>query len=187
MTVNQLIEDLPLLNPGDQIRWSEYRTPLSKELDIDTHPRNGPLFVTLNYTRWHNERDLNIYRRAIELWVHKGERLHYDDLPEELKTHKNRKAFADRYKVVDGEGKSHTVVAHIAKDGHYFIKPDLDQVRSLSCREVARIQSFPDDYFFEGSMGSIFRQIGNAVPPLMAQRIADGIRIRLNQDTIEIP
>jgi DNA (cytosine-5)-methyltransferase 1 len=144
------------------------------------HLRNGVEFVTQHITRPHNDNDLKIYRKAIEAWTEKGERMKYDSLPAEMQTHKNTASFLDRYKVVDGGGLSHTMVAHIAKDGHYYIFPDLDQVRSISVREAARIQSFPDDYYFEGGRSAAFKQIGNAVPPLMAEAIARTIQKLLN-------
>ena len=78
--------------------------------------------------------------------------------------------------MVDLNGKCHTVVAHIAKDGHYYIYPSTETIRSISIREAARIQSFPDDFFFEGSRSAIFKQIGNAVPPLMGYAIAKAIK-----------
>jgi len=142
--------------------------------------RNGIDVLTQHVTRPHTEQDKEIYRIVVEKWERERERerLNYNDLPETLKTHENRDAFLDRFKVVaDNMPYSQTVVAHIAKDGHYYIHPDIEQNRSISVREAARLQSFPDDYYFEGikegqNRTAAFKQIGNAVPPLMVEKIA---------------
>lgn len=172
---SDLFADLPALKPGSEEKIMQYKTGLTNYLER-FEIRNGVEFVTQHITRPHNKRDLSIYKIALQKWLNDGERLKYPDLPENLKTHNNQKSFLDRFKVVNPDGCSHTVVAHISKDGHYYIYPDLNQIRSLSIREAARIQSFPDDYYFEGGRSAAFRQIGNAVPPLMAKSIADSIK-----------
>ncbi len=139
--------------------------------------------LTLHQSRQHNERDIMIYKMAIELWNNGQQRLNYNELPDELKTHRNRTSFLDRYKVVGGDLDScHTILAHLSKDGHYFIHPDIDQHRSITVREAARIQSFPDNYFFEGARSAQFVQVGNAVPPLMAKAIGTEISKLLCKD-----
>lgn len=173
-SVKDILLDLPFLNPGDNEPISFYSKENNSYLK-NAFIREESEFVTQHITRQHNQRDLKIYKIAIEKWLNEKKRLNYPDLPNELKTHKNESSFIDRFKVVNVNGFSHTVLAHIAKDGHYYIYPSLEQIRSLSVREVARIQSFPDNYYFEGGRTAAFKQIGNAVPPLMAYEIAKKI------------
>lgn len=168
--VNDIFTDLHPLQAGESN--NRYITKPTKYLKW-SGIRDENDVLTWHVARPNIERDREIYRNVIHAWDTEKKRMKYTDLPEELCTHKNRTAFLDRFKVVAGDlPVSHTLVAHISKDGHYFIHPDYKQARSISVREAARIQSFPDNYYFEGSRTAAFVQIGNAVPPLMASGIA---------------
>jgi len=178
--VSDLLNDLPSLKPGEGKNVMDYDGPPNDYLK-DSGIRDDWNILTHHIARPHNKRDIMIYKKAINAWRKASERLKYTDLPKELQTHKNKKSFLDRFKVVaDNKQQSHTIVAHIAKDGHYYIHPDFRQSRSLTVREAARIQSFPDDYYFEGPRTARYRQVGNAVPPLLAQGIAQKIGEMLN-------
>ena len=180
-TVNDLLNDLPSIKPGE--KGEKYKTDIISDYMKKNDLRTEKDVLTLHVSRPNKERDIEIYKRVIKLWNDGHKRLNYNDLPDELKTHKNRKAFLDRFKVVEGDEKyCHTMLAHISKDGHYFIHPDIKQHRSITVREAARIQSFPDNYYFEGPRTAQFVQIGNAVPPIMAKGIALGIIKELEKE-----
>lgn len=184
--VGSIFSDLPILKAGQGTeKYTDYAGKTNYWLET-AGIRNGLNILTQHVTRPHTKQDKNIYRIAVRKWNKRKERLDYNDLPEKLKTHHNRHSFFDRFKVVASDlPYSHTLVAHIAKDGHYYIHPDIKQNRSISVREAARLQSFPDDYYFEGikkdqTRTAAFKQIGNAVPPLMAASVAHQIRKLIN-------
>jgi DNA (cytosine-5)-methyltransferase 1 len=150
-----------------------FLSPLSSQLDD----------VLLNHqARSHMKEDLERYAwwAAEAKKTGKSPTLH-DNVPKALlPKHQNvhddsPMVFADRFKVQLADKPSGTVTSHISKDGHYYIHYDPAQARSFSVREAARIQTFPDDYFFMGNRTQQYHQVGNAVPPYLAYQI--GIRI----------
>jgi DNA (cytosine-5)-methyltransferase 1 len=136
--------------------------------------------VTNHSARSHMTTDLHRYLFAASFAKVKGRTPFLGDFPEALlPEHLNveesleTKKFKDRFRVQLGDRPATTVVAHISKDGHYFIHYDPSQCRSLTVREAARLQTFPDNYHFEGGRTEQYRQVGNAVPPLLARQIAE--------------
>jgi len=182
-TVNEMLGGLPTLSAGSSATPFDIHVKGKVKAALEaTNVLNEDVPVTQHNARPNNANDLEIYRRVVDLWNREHKRLSYDTLPKQLQTHANRKTFKDRFKVVaSDEQVCHTVVAHIHKDGHYYIHPDIKQNRSVSVREAARLQTFPDSYYFESSSkkpgrAAPYRQIGNAVPVMFAKKIAEAMR-----------
>ena len=186
--VGELFCDLPPIKAGEgvitPVETAHYTGKYlfsSKIKEYDKEP------VTFHQARPNTAQDLEIYRIVVDTWNKSKTRIAYTDLPERLRTHNNTKSFLDRFKVVAGNLTcAQTVVAHISRDGHYFIHPDIRQNRSLTPREAARIQTFPDNYYFESVTGKpsrtlAYKQIGNAVPVCLAYSIADALLVQFTE------
>lgn len=182
--LKDLFSDLPERKSGEGKLCEpiEYTKPLSEMRYLEESKIRGTLNFTIQHiARSNNANDREIYKIALDKFLlHNGERLDYSKLPSRLQHHKNKETFLNRFSVVNPYGSCHTVVAHIAMDGHYYIYPTLnptiENVRSITIREAARLQSFPDDFYFEGSRSAAFKQIGNAVPVVLAHKIAVELR-----------
>jgi DNA (cytosine-5)-methyltransferase 1 len=139
-----------------------------------------------NETRGHMLADLGRYFYAALFGQITGSSPKAKNFPRELAPdHRNWMTgkFADRFRVQLWKSPATTITSHISKDGHYFIHPDPAQCRSLTVREAARLQTFPDNYFFKGNRTEQFVQVGNAVPPFLARKIGASIYGLLRDST----
>ena len=174
--VRQALGDLPPVAPGEDASVEKFDYPCNNEfLQRIGHKGIHPLHDHI--CRKHNDTDRERFRVMISNhWTFGEMRRARPDLE-----HERARVFDNSYVVQWWDLPSKTILAHIYKDGFQFIHPDLNQARTFTVREAARIQSFPDDFEFKGSRGEKFKQIGNAVPCLFAEALAKAINKSLIQ------
>jgi len=172
-TLRDAIGDLPAVSPGQRAERLPYTQPLTT---LQRRLRRG---VARNDRRWiddHITRDVRADdAQAFALLSPGGT---YIDLPDRLRRYRSD-IFTDKYKRLEWDNLCRTITAHMAKDAYWYIHPD--QNRTLSIREAARIQTFPDWFRFAGEPSHRYRQIGNAVPPLLAEAIGRAMHAALKK------
>ncbi|NPD04508.1 DNA (cytosine-5-)-methyltransferase [Nocardioides sp. zg-1308] len=174
VTLGNAIRDLPAVDPKDgwasdanRAGWRRYagpRTEFQREMR-SLVPAGQADRVYDHVTRRVRDDDEAAFEQL-------DTKTRYSELPAELKRYRDD-IFDDKYKRLDADDLSRTITAHIAKDGYWYIHPE--QNRTLTIREAARIQTFPDHFRFAGAPTSAFRQIGNAVPPRLARAIGAAV------------
>lgn len=177
------LADRALFTPelGIGSRWIPTSSKQTLPPHLDTFMRDPRLKGVLNHqARGHMEADLMRYGFAAAFAkVHGRSPRGAGEFPKKLhplhSSWGGSDKFIDRFKVQRSDSPASTITSHLSKDGHYFIHPDPLQLRSLTAREAARLQTFPDNYFFEGPVGSQRKQVGNAVPPWLGYQIASVI------------
>ena len=176
VSVADAIGDLPIIHAGQKIKELSYNSKESNDY-LSWVRSEGETLVFDHITRTQNEKDTERYSEmAKNHWTFEQLLENRPDL-----NHEKKRVFNNSYTVQFWEKPARTIIAHLSKDGNQFIHPDYRQGRSLSVREAARLQSFPDNFRFSGSMCQQFKQIGNAVPPLFAQCIARNIKKVINR------
>lgn len=170
-TVKDAIGDLPKLLPlFDEVNHKKRRSHTTPECEISWH-----------VPRYSNLRDMDTFR-ILEEDIESGRREYDSKKISELYERKvGSKSPIHRYHVLEPNEPSTTIIAHLYKDGNRFIHYDSSQQRTITVREAARLQSFPDDFEFVGSRGNAYQMIGNAVPPRLAKSIASAVRKLLEE------
>lgn len=166
-TVRDAIGDLPKLKPLD-----EPITYLGRKL---SHQLSNPL-INGHRSRFHSKRDIELFK-FLEEDIESGrkEYTNAESLKDLYTKLTGKTSNVHKYYVLRWDEPSNLIPAHLFKDGLRHIHPDPEQARSITVREAARLQTFPDDYLFNCSQTDAFKMIGNAVPPLFAKKVADAI------------
>lgn len=168
--VKDAIYDLPKLNNDDGFEKINYKFKYKNSYLKKINQRKTD-YLFNHKSRKHNEKDRERYKILSKI---KGQLIDLKKLKPQL-IHHNPEHFKNRYTVQFYDKPSRTIVSHLYKDGNLFIHPDYKQQRTLTVREAARLQSFPDNFEFCGSRTDQYKQVGNAVPPLMSFEIAKSI------------
>ena len=177
VTVRDAISDLPRLGDGIGGRELSYEGP---SRGFQESAREGMSDIEESNVWDHMTRPVrDDDREAFALMTSKTR---YSDLPEHLRRYRTD-IFNDKYKRLDWDDLSRTITAHIAKDGYWYIHPS--EHRTLSVREAARLQTFPDQFRFEGTRSHAYSQIGNAVPPALASAISKSVRNAIENRIVE--
>ncbi|MBU4133350.1 MAG: DNA cytosine methyltransferase [Proteobacteria bacterium] len=175
--IRKAVEKISQKSQTQGSEYMPYTTELFADKKMSAWYIDKRLKGVCNHTsRLHMVSDLHRYLFAASFAEKNGSAPLIAEFPDELiPEHKNVSTgyFNDRFRVQVAGKPSSTVTSHISKDGHYFIHYDPLQCRSLTVREAARLQTFPDNYYFEGSRTQQYTQVGNAVPPFLARQIAE--------------
>lgn len=177
-TVRDAISDLPFLQQGEGTVLSQYPNKYEECNEYVKMIRNPNATVLMDHVARKNN-EMDVLRYKVMAQNHWNFLQLLDNRPE--LGHEKKRVFFNSYKVQWWDMPAKTIIAHLYKDGNQFIHPDYHQGRSITVREAARLQSFPDDFVFEGSRTEQFKQIGNAVPPLLAEAIAKAIKQKLEE------
>ena len=160
-------------NLKDAIAYLPKIQPLKEPTKKLSHGLVDNQFVENHVPRFHNKRDIAIFKEWIQHNMNKK------SLKEKLDFYfckTGKMSNHNKYRSLSWDKPSPTIVSHLQKDGLLFIHPDAEQARSLTVREAALIQSFPNNFEFLGSQGYQYKMIGNAVPPLLAKKIATALK-----------
>lgn len=157
---------------GDMPKFRELDEPYKVGSTNVSHELIGDIKIPQHEARYHNKRDIEVFRK----WIKNNmNNLPNSDKLEFYKQVSGKTSNHNKYRSLEWDKPSPTIVSHLYKDGLMFIHPDVEQVRSITIREAALLQSFPMDYEFLGSNAYCFKMIGNAVPVLFAKSIAEAV------------